>query len=530
MGKATGRAYASSSGVVLLAYHWKPASGQAFFGFSIKRTPGFWDPNSGTQTAFSWLPNRLNFFGPLDEDAPSKEAPIQKFMWWDARFHPEKDIGKTFIYEITPVGGTADKLVPVSSATKKLTLKLPGRERDGVSTWFNRPFVSSQAFSRLMQRWGVDPKSQLSDLSPKQREEILGWLSNDLHKSIVGVVGEKSRIDGAIYHFSDGQWLKAAFAKRAKAKTEIVLHWKKEGKKPKLAYANETLAKALAPNVKFSKRENVPGLMHDKILVLSKGTKPERVLMGSANFTTGALTSQANVVHVWDHVKLAEAYKERVGLLMDDPVKKDLTPAAWSKPLPMKGGASVRVFFPPEQGTKKSKGSGESIKPIIQAIKSAKSSVVFCFYSSTDDEVRNACIAAGKKGLMMYGLVNKIAKNPPKDSPSNKASVEIFKYSRKANDIVGATMLSPVPSGWLKEIFSIGAGDKSDPKKKQFRVPEVHIHHKFILIDGETSHPILYTGSANISGNSAYNNDESLLDQGVAIPCGHLSCGVLSPL
>ena len=79
------RAYCSPSGVVLLAFYWKPPANKPFFGFSIKRTPGFYDTNSGLQLPFNWLPNRLNFHGPLDEDSPSSVAPIQKFMWWDHR-------------------------------------------------------------------------------------------------------------------------------------------------------------------------------------------------------------------------------------------------------------------------------------------------------------------------------------------------------------------------------------------------------------------------------------------------------------
>jgi phosphatidylserine/phosphatidylglycerophosphate/cardiolipin synthase-like enzyme len=39
-----------------------------------------------------------------------------------------------------------------------------------------------------------------------------------------------------------------------------------------------------------------------------------------------------------------------------------------------------------------------------------------------------------------------------------------------------------------------------------------HIHHKFILIDAETDHPVIYTGSANMSNNSNYNNDENLIE------------------
>ena len=131
--------------------------------------------------------------------------------------------------------------------------------------------------------------------------------------------------------------------------------------------------------------------------------------------------------------------------------------------------------------------------------------------------------AAGKRGLMMYGLVNQISNNPPKNTPQNKAKVELFQHSKTSSDIVGAaSLLSQVPEGWLREIFSFGVGDKAVAEGnggKRSSVPEVHIHHKFVLIDGETDHPILYTGSANISSNSAYHNDENLWKSAERVLC-----------
>jgi phosphatidylserine/phosphatidylglycerophosphate/cardiolipin synthase-like enzyme len=47
---------------------------------------------------------------------------------------------------------------------------------------------------------------------------------------------------------------------------------------------------------------------------------------------------------------------------------------------------------------------------------------------------------------------------------------------------------------------------------KKTRVPAVYIHHKFIVIDGETKAPVIYSGSANLSANSCWNNDENLIE------------------
>ena len=50
-------------------------------------------------------------------------------------------------------------------------------------------------------------------------------------------------------------------------------------------------------------------------------------------------------------------------------------------------------------------------------------------------------------------------------------------------------------------------GTTADP-----RIPNVVVHHKFILIDAETADPKVFSGSANMSNNSLYNNDENLVE------------------
>ena len=279
------------------------AGQQAVLWIYIKRTPGFYDTNSGFSSRSIGCPINSTFTA-RSMRSPSSVAPIQKFMWWDARFHPKEDGGKKFVYDVIPITGSSDSLEPVPNVRGRVTVTFPAREEQGIGTWFNRPFVSSQAFSRLLQRFGVDTKSRLSDLSPEQREGILGWLSNDIQDAVFAVLKEKGNVDGAIYHFSDTQWLKPAFEKRSRTKTSVVLHWKPEGTTGHKTLANQDFEKKLRKNVTFFKRTQVPSLMHDKILVVSSSGKAQKVLMGSANFTTGALTSQANVLHIWSFPKL----------------------------------------------------------------------------------------------------------------------------------------------------------------------------------------------------------------------------------
>ncbi|HDR9295175.1 TPA: phospholipase, partial [Burkholderia multivorans] len=144
------RSYLSPT-LVLLAFDWPDAQSRAdFLGFAIRRTPGFRSADGGRRASASWLPNRLTFDGPAADtqgDAPTDQAPIQKFMWWDARIDPQ-DRGAAFRYDVYPVVGTPERLQLLDAQAGVCRIVLPAHIEDGIGTWFNRAVVSSQAFAR----------------------------------------------------------------------------------------------------------------------------------------------------------------------------------------------------------------------------------------------------------------------------------------------------------------------------------------------------------------------------------------------
>jgi phosphatidylserine/phosphatidylglycerophosphate/cardiolipin synthase-like enzyme len=172
------------------------------------------------------------------------------------------------------------------------------------------------------------------------------------------------------------------------------------------------------------------------------------------------------------------------------------------------------VFFSPEK-KQANNFTSLSIETIVEAIHSAKSSVVFCLFTPTDERLRQACFALGDAGKMMFGLVNHVSKHEPETNPSPSgtipadelAALEIYHRSKEAKDVIGAEYFHAeiVPPGFDPEI-NIFPGEKPPPYSP------VIIHHKFVVIDAETESPTVYTGSANMSGNSVYHNDENLLE------------------
>ena len=467
--------------LVLLAFDW-PEGGayQDFLGFAISRKPGF------QGEAESWLPNRIGFSGPAPpgRDFPTNTSPIQKFLWWDARIDDE-DRGKTFTYRAVPVRGTPDAPVLVEQAATTLRVKIPQPLEGPIGTYFNRAVVSSQAFSR---KFGQEPRG-------KKLHEALAWLANGLEQVIPDFLDRAESVEGAIYHLTDDEWVIPAL-ERFGGQGSLVYN------KTKKDQSNAAAVDRLQQRIEFLPRTKA-AIMHNKFLVKTEGGKPVAVLTGSANFTTGGLATQANLLHTFRSRDLAALYRERKELLEGDPtVAKTAAQARWSKVIPV-GDARVRVFFSPEK-----KDARVSIDTVVKAVKAARKSVLFCLFSPTDRALREAIFEAGDRGKMMFGLINKLSAKEPADGSGDaaaRARVELYHRSRQNRDVFAHDLYprGGAPGLFWWEVATL-PGDKAE-------FP-VYIHHKFVVVDAETDAPTIFTGSANMSENALHRNDENLLE------------------
>ncbi|AYQ41621.1 phospholipase [Burkholderia aenigmatica] len=514
------RSYLSPT-LVLLAFDWPDAASRSdFLGFAIRRTPGFWSADGKTRAPNSWLPNRLTFDGPAAHtqgDAPTDQAPIQKFMWWDARIDPQ-DRGASFRYDVYPVIGTPANLQVLDAQAGVCDVVLPAHIEDGIGTWFNRAVVSSQAFAKQVAALGLAPNAAPSDA---QALKLRTWLANDMEQVFAEMLDPASRAASAVYHLTDTLWALPAFEafgrQHGEASLAIVYdaHTTARKGKPPLPSPNQPAVEALQGLATLAPRDKTH-IMHDKFIVTdaSSNPVPARVLTGSANFTTEGLTEQANVLHAFDSPALAALYNARAHALAGNPSIAEtakLSPG-WSEPMTI-GSAQVRLAFSPEPA-----GQRTEIDTIVAAIAAAKHSVSFCLFMPTDAALRDACFAAGDRGLMMFGLVNKInVGNATKADAEQQAgqtldaatlaNLELYHRSRDNHDVIDAAYFSPatVPQGFEPEL-------RLFPGEPAPAFPPVVIHHKFIVIDAEGAHPVVYTGSANMSRNSEQFNDENLLE------------------
>lgn len=484
--KVRARAYASP-GCVLLAFDWGPASTRSdILGFAIRRTPGF---RGG---APSWLPNRVGFRGPSrkGEDLPSNSSPIQKFLWWDSRINQE-DGGRSFRYEISPVVGVPETLELLTASSCSLDVPIPRPYYDGIATHFNRAVSSSQAFSRKFGGSGA--------LSGDKLARALAWLANGVQDVIPRFLGAPRSVEGAIYHLTDDHWIIPSMLGRD-GDLSLVCH-----KDLPECVDPATLAK-LQSKARISIRTRT-SIMHNKFLVDLEDGEPKRVLTGSANFTTAGLCTQANVIHVIDSPPLARLYLERKRFLGTDPTRKETSQSAsWSGEIPLGRSSKIRVFFAPER-----RPGRQMLDEVVQAVKTAERSILFCVFAPTDKPLLDAVFEGSGRGLVMYGLVNTIPGTRKPDGTQTKVSeagIALYERSDKKEDFFPFARYdeSDCPEGFWFERFRI---PQVDPEKPP--VP-VRIHHKFVVIDADSDQPTVFTGSANMSANAQYNNDENLLE------------------
>jgi hypothetical protein len=474
------RPYVSPT-LVLLAFDWAEGSKiKNFLGFAISRTPGY----RGQST--SWLPNRIGFNGPSrdNKDFPSNECPIQKFYWWDARIDTD-DRGKTYVYKVTPITGTPDDLFAEEDATATATIKIPFSEDGPIGTYFNRAVVSSQAFSKQFGR----------SLSGENLHKALTWLANGMETVIPAFVKSSPSYEGTIYHLNDTEWIIPAMEEYPGRNSSIVYN-----NNVRDGGVNDEAVERLGDKIEFRPRTRT-AIMHNKFLVTLENGRPTRLVTGSANYTTGGIATQANVIHTFDSPELAKLYLERKRLLEDDPTKAATAEeASWSKKFEV-GDATIRVFFPPEATRER-----VSIDTVVRAVQKAKSSVLFCLFKPTDKELMQAIFDAGDAGKMMLGLVNSIPRQEPDGSKKGQeVTIDIYHRSKKDKDVFSHGLLpkNNHPQGFWWET--------SDLPGMRAQFP-VYIHHKFVVIDGHDENPTIFVGSDNMSNNAIHNNDENLLE------------------
>jgi phosphatidylserine/phosphatidylglycerophosphate/cardiolipin synthase-like enzyme len=217
--------------------------------------------------------------------------------------------------------------------------------------------------------------------------------------------------------------------------------------------------------------------MHNKFCIVDG----QRVWTGSTNMTYSGCWWNNNNSMVIDCAELAQAYEaefhEMWGTMLPNHTnarfhrcKLGTTPTPDTADC---NGVPVEYFFSPPSTLE---------DRIIEAIDDAQENIYFCLFTFTSSGIRNALVSAWNRGVWVEGVID---------------SVCLESGSCQYNSLVSAG----VPVCWVARDWG-------------------YMHHKFMLVDHNTTHdPKVFTGSNNWSYSGDNYNDENMIvvhDQNVA--------------
>src|SRR5215471_9738534 len=420
-----------SDGSVLLSFDM-PQPDDTFAGFAIQCTPKGREPY--------YLLNRLNFTNGVSKDTTpdkrvwttSDKAPFQKYYW--IHFPPEAGAVTQFNYKVTAM-------------------------------YFQKQY-----------EW----------LGYSARKLVFDFLNECLHDKSI-------HVDLFAYDLDEPDFIQGIVQlgkeKRLRAfLDDAPLHTKAgameiPAKKAILAAAG----KANVVTGHFNR------FAHCKVMIQKKNGKPVKVLTGSANFSIRGLYVQANNVIVINDPKTAAAYEQTFDLAFTQQQK---TGSSTKTATAFKGAPIAQKYFDCsgpglpqfEVAFSPHKTETVSLKTVADAIKNAKSSVIFAVMQlgGSGDVLTQLSTLNKRQDIFAYGMTQ------------TSGGLKLFSPgSDQHGEFAAFSFLSQhVPEPFTAE-FSGGQGQV--------------IHDKFVVVDFNGDKPAVFTGSSNLAKGGEEANGDSLL-------------------
>jgi phosphatidylserine/phosphatidylglycerophosphate/cardiolipin synthase-like enzyme len=476
-------------GAALLAFDVDEKLAPDLAGFAVECAPPVGDPYM--------LLNRLSFEQEVTskttpserEWTPTDEAPIQKFHW----IHFPKDVppGK-FTYKAKAMlfaDGEETKLKAGPTAEFSLELRDEGYRKMDVG--FTRGYMSSQAYAERFENADFKPDPWTAVYDTSKYAEQYRWLGAHARKLAFEILDEtvadpELSLDVFAYDLdeSDVVYRLAALGKRLRLYLDDS-DIKKDG--GGAARKAEALA-VIEAGGGTVERGHFHRFAHDKILIQKRGETPTKVLSGSANFSVRGLYVQANNVFVFDDEATAKVYEEAFEQAWTDAkgFAAGAIAAEWLLEPAPKGSKDLpgfQVSFAPHADPE------VSLAPVAEAIKAAKSSVLF------------AIMDVGGSGPVLEAV---------RDLPERSTDLYAFGTTQRADGSL------EVKSPSHPEPTFIPFGYLHSKVPEPFR-PEISggggivIHHKFVVVDFNGDDPVVFAGSSNLAGGGEHENGDNLL-------------------
>jgi PLD-like domain len=472
-----------------------------------------------------FLYNNLQFERPQDHAQDRSEppfssvnAPFHKFRWLHVPgiFHQGLEPAQgSYRYAVTPRYFAGGKLQPLDPGrTVSLEVPVCPFRKNGLRLGFTRGFTQSQGFVR---RFGANAKfkpaaaellfdtSQVAGTGPDGRsytyEQMYDWGGSTARHLLFEILNEvrddaKLSLDLFAYDLNEPDFAGAVLDLAAANRVRILLddaalHHNAGGTRPEDRF--EAAVKAKAPaGADLIRRGHFGRYAHDKVLIVKRDGRPEKVLTGSTNFSVTGLYVNSNHVLVFEDPDVAAAYAGVFQQGWDDRLRAGpFAKSDWSKNDYAFPGASTVITFSPHQE---------------QRARDVLSRIV----DRTNEEAQRG----NGKGCVLFAVMELGAKseNPVYDALN----------ALHADDGVFTMGISDSPSGI--QLYEPGkAGGllvTGEPARVRLpppfnQVPGVglghQIHHKFVVAGFSGDDPVVFCGSSNLALMGEQVNGDNLL-------------------
>lgn len=451
--------------VVLLGIDLAPELVTGLLGFAIERT----DHTEGERYH---LDNFLLFEANDRGERPDHSSvlnPFQEFVWGDYTAKPRH----LYTYRVAAMYGAPGALD--SGPTTSVQVSTESQDDGRHSVLFNRGVAASQAYAR-----------RFKNRAPRDvpNREAYKWLSRGLFEGLLEFVGQASderfALRAAVYEF-EYEPVVAAFREAADAGADVHLVYDAVSRASgRTKQDNEQAIEHAGLEANATPRTKTK-IAHNKFVVLLRAGQPEQVWTGSTNITEGGIFGHANVGHVVRDRGVAQHYLDFWTKLAGDPPRDEVrafTDASLDVPLKRPSVPETIVFSP--------RTRQDALDWYVRLADSAEGGVFLTAAFGLGKEI--APVFTGDRDYLRYLLLD-----------TERGDIEAVRRDPDNRVAAGGYIGKGGWRQWIEE------------KTTNLNGHVDYVHLKFMLVDPLTDHPLVITGSANWSDESAKLNDENMI-------------------
>jgi hypothetical protein len=478
-------------GSVLLAFDLAEDLTEHLAGFAIvAHDPGARNPRP--------LLNRLSFDAPVTAATPiatrrftsTVDAPVQKFRWID---FPKPVVAGRYRYTVTArrFDPDAQGIALVDGPSVDVELDVVSPAPAGFELAFTSGFLGSQAYATRFKNRPIRPKGtarQGLDADVRGFENRWNWLGGHARAVIYRILAEVRddpalRLDVLAYDLDEPRIVAGLVALGPRVRLVLddsAAHTGPTDAEPEAHRRIEAAGGQV-------KRCHLARFQHHKVLIVRRGDEIVKVLAGSANFSIRGLYAQANNVVVFANAQPCALYGEAFDLLWQGDGR---APGFRSSELASKGWLLDEQRLPGSTVSFAPHASEHlSLDDVAGAIDGADDSVLFAVMDldGGGEVLARLRGAAGHDQFFSYGVAD------------SAGGISLYKPGSSRGVLVPSAVLrAQIPAPFQPFLAETTGGVGHT------------IHHKFVVVDFNTSDPVVFAGSSNLVASGERNNGDSL--------------------